>query len=88
MEEQRRNIRNELKESLEFAPFAIAGRFIADIERHIEAEYSVQRTIVNKDILKKKIDWIISSLENDSNNLAFIKDKEVHKFYISRVREL
>ncbi|MHA1167430.1 MAG: DNA sulfur modification protein DndD [Candidatus Hodarchaeales archaeon] len=86
--EERKTLMNEFRELFEFAPFAIAGKAIENIEDQLHNEDRYKQSFFDKEILKAKISSIISSLENDISDVIQNASNEIKEYYIGKISEL
>jgi DNA sulfur modification protein DndD len=86
--EERKALMVEFRELFEFAPFAIAGKTIVDIENQLHSEDRYKQSFFDKDILKAKISAIIYGLKNDISEIAQVASNEIKDYYEKKIAEL
>ena len=88
LSEEGKTLMSEFKDLLELAPFAIAGAIFTDIQRQLDAEAKQRQTFTDKSMLENKIETVIQSLKNDTDDRPLDVDIEVEDYYLARLHSL
>ena len=88
LDETQKRLKNEFRDLFEFAPFAIIGRLLVDIEKQIDGEDQYNKSVISQDNIKNRIKLMIDELETDKNIIIESLDKEIKEYYISKFNDV
>ncbi len=86
--EARKELMSDFRELFELAPFAIAGKVLVEVENQLDIEDKYQKSHVDNETLKTKIDTIIDALKDDTSEAAKHISDEVKSYYQIKIRDL
>ncbi len=88
LEEQKSKLQEQLKETFDFIPFALAGETLANVAEQIEDERLLLEQKYKQDDVKEKITKIRQDIESEKQTLSFVPDVKTADFYIQQFEKL
>jgi len=88
LEEQKFTLQEQLKETFDFIPFALAGETLANVAEQIENERVLSEQKYKQDDVKEKITKIRQDIESEKQTLSFVPDVKTADFYIQQFERL
>lgn len=88
LEEQKSKLQEQLKETFDFIPFALAGETLANVAEQIEDERLLSEQKYKQDDVKEKITKIRQDIESEKQTLNFVPDVKTADFYIKQFERL
>jgi DNA sulfur modification protein DndD len=86
--EENKRLLTEFRQLFEYAPFAIAGRILGNLERQVRSEALRKKSYSDYEVLRDKVKSIVQALENDRGEPLNKIDRATRTYYLARVREL
>ncbi len=88
LREEERVLKTEFKELMEFAPLAMMGSLLKDIQKQLELEQNANSLYMDRSLLATEIERIVRKLQNDREFKKLRTIASVRTYYINRVNEL
>ncbi len=88
LEQRKKDLQNELKESFNYIPFALAGETLANISEQVEDERLLSEQKFKQEDIKEKIEKIKQDIEDEKANLDFSVNIKTADFYTQQIVKL
>jgi len=86
--EETKRLLDEFKQLFEYAPFAIAGGILVNLENQVRYEGAWKKSYSDYKMLGEKVKSIMEALENSNGEPLNMIDRVTRDYYLARVREL